>query len=69
MCNWVTMLYSRKKNCIGEITIKKKKKERPRLRMPPTSTHTHILLSRLLKPSGQKEAAFKEFGFVGQACI
>jgi len=23
MCNWVTMLYSRKKNCIGEITIKK----------------------------------------------
>ena len=25
MCNWVTMLYSRKKNCIGEITIKKKK--------------------------------------------
>ena len=21
-CNWVTMLYSRKKNCIGEITIK-----------------------------------------------
>ena len=27
MCNWVTMLYSRKKNCIGEITIKKRKKE------------------------------------------
>ena len=25
MCNWVTMLYSRKKNCIGEITIKKNK--------------------------------------------
>ena len=23
MCNWVTMLYSRKKNCMGEITIKK----------------------------------------------
>ena len=23
--NWVTMLYNRKKNCIGEITIKKKK--------------------------------------------
>ena len=23
ICNWVTMLYSRKKNCIGEITIKK----------------------------------------------
>ena len=23
MCNWVTMLYSRKKNCIGEITILK----------------------------------------------
>jgi len=23
MCNWVTMLYSRKKNCIEEITIKK----------------------------------------------
>ena len=24
-CNWVTMLYSKKKkNCIGEITIKKK---------------------------------------------
>ena len=23
MFNWVTMLYSRKKNCIGEITIKK----------------------------------------------
>ena len=23
MCNWVTMLYSRKKNCIGEIAIKK----------------------------------------------
>ena len=23
MCNWVTMLYRRKKNCIGEITIKK----------------------------------------------
>ena len=22
ICNWVTMLYSRKKNCIGEITIK-----------------------------------------------
>ena len=22
MCNWVTTLYSRKKNCIGEITIK-----------------------------------------------
>ena len=28
MCNWVTMLYSRKKNCIGEITIKKIKKEK-----------------------------------------
>ena len=27
MCNWVTMLYSRKKNCIGEITIKKFKKK------------------------------------------
>ena len=26
MCNWVAMLYSRKKNCIGEITIKKTKK-------------------------------------------
>ena len=25
MCNWVTMLYSRKKNCVGEITIKKEK--------------------------------------------
>ena len=24
-CNWVTMLYTRKKNCVGEITIKKKK--------------------------------------------
>ena len=23
MCNWVTILHSRKKNCIGEITIKK----------------------------------------------
>ena len=23
MCNWVTMLYNRKKNCIGEVTIKK----------------------------------------------
>ena len=23
MCNWFTMLYSRKKNCIGEITIEK----------------------------------------------
>ena len=23
MCNWFTMLYSRKKNCIGEITTKK----------------------------------------------
>ena len=23
MCNWVTMLYSMKKTCIGEITIKK----------------------------------------------
>lgn len=22
MCYWVTMLYSRKKNCVGEITIK-----------------------------------------------
>ena len=21
MCNWATMLYSRKKNCVGEITI------------------------------------------------
>ena len=26
-CNWVTMLYSRKKNCIGETTIKKKIKK------------------------------------------
>ena len=26
-CNWVTMLYTRKKNCVGEITIKKKKKK------------------------------------------
>ena len=26
MCNWVTMLYSRKKkNCIGEVTIEKKR--------------------------------------------
>ena len=25
MCNWVTMLYSRIKDCIGEITIKKNK--------------------------------------------
>lgn len=45
-----------------------KKKEKLRLRMPPTSTHTHSpLLSRLLKPSGQKETAFKEFGSVGPA--
>ena len=22
-CNWVTMLYSRKRNCIGEVTTKK----------------------------------------------
>ena len=22
MCNWFTMLYSRKNNCIGEITMK-----------------------------------------------
>ena len=28
MCNWVPMLYSRKKNCAGEITIKKKEKEK-----------------------------------------
>ena len=28
MCNWVTMLYSRKYNCIGEITIKKNKNKR-----------------------------------------
>ena len=30
MCNWVTTLYSRKKKCIGEITIEYnfKKKER-----------------------------------------
>ena len=28
MCKWVTMLYSRKKNCIGEITIKKKKERK-----------------------------------------
>ena len=27
MCNWVTMPYSRKKNCIGEIKIKKLKKK------------------------------------------
>ena len=27
MCNWVTMLNSRKKNCIGEITIKKIRKK------------------------------------------
>ena len=26
MCNWVTMVYSIKKNCIGEITKKKLKK-------------------------------------------
>ena len=26
---WVTMLYSRKKNCVGEITIKKKIDPRP----------------------------------------
>ena len=26
ICNWVAMLYSRKKNCIGEIRIKKLKK-------------------------------------------
>ena len=24
MCNWVTIVYSKKKKCIGEITIKKK---------------------------------------------
>lgn len=35
--------------------------------MPPTSTRTHTLLSSLLKPSGQKEAAFKEFGSVESA--
>ena len=29
MCNWVTMLYSRKKICIGEITIKKKNPRTP----------------------------------------
>ena len=27
ICNWVTMLYSRKKICIGEITIKKNNKK------------------------------------------
>ena len=25
ICNWVTMLYNRKKTCIGELTIKKMK--------------------------------------------
>ena len=28
MCNWVTMLYSRKKKFIGEITILKKKEKK-----------------------------------------
>ena len=28
MCNWVTMVHSRKKKCIGEITIKKRGKKR-----------------------------------------
>ena len=26
ICNWVPMLYSGEKKCVGEITIKKKKK-------------------------------------------
>ena len=28
MCNWVTVLYSRKKNCIGELTINKIKERK-----------------------------------------
>ena len=32
MCNWVTTLYSRKKNCIGEIAIKKLIKNKIRLK-------------------------------------
>jgi hypothetical protein len=31
-------------------------------------THPQAFLSRLLKPSGQKAGAFKEFGSVGPAC-
>ena len=27
MCNWVTTLYSRKKKCIGELTIEYNKKK------------------------------------------
>ena len=37
MCNWVTMLYSRKKYCIGEITIKKKiNKLEKTTKLPPS---------------------------------
>ena len=32
ICNWVNMLYSRKKNCIGEITIKKRRRRTKKLK-------------------------------------
>ena len=44
MCNWVTMLYSRKKNCIGEIMIKKIIKQKKR-----TQTGVPIVAKQLMK--------------------
>ena len=47
MYNWVTMLYSRKNNCIGEITIKKIKIfwSKKKIRLNPTSDYFVLLLS------------------------
>ena len=55
-------------NLTGEESLRDKilKKDGEAQTENATHLHTHTpLLSRMLKPSGQKEAAFKEFGFVG----
>ena len=52
MCNCVTTLYSRKKNCIGEIPIKRKK-EREEQRMRKRK-YGHLCIS------GRKASGWKE---------
>ena len=49
ICNWVTMLYSRKKNCIGEIT-KKNLKKKKRYRHPKVTTEQFTIAKTWKQP-------------------
>ena len=58
MCNWVTVLYSRKKNCIGEITIKNNNNKKIKIIIRVSHFSTPVRLFKTLGV-GQEEFMVK----------